>query len=103
MSSGLGLNINEFASNNCFFTLDLSPEQCNHSHLHGQLRRKKNILKYTLLKNFCSFIDSKTGVIGIDIKFAEALAEDFQLLAYATYPKAAVIDSTGACQLVDNV
>ena len=42
-------------------------------------------------------------MIGIDIKFAEALAEDFQLLAYATYPKAAVIDSTGDCQLVDNV
>ena len=50
-----------------------------------------------------SFIDSKTGVIGIDIKFAEALGEDFQLLAYATYPKAAIIDNTGACQVVDNV
>ena len=102
MNSGLGLTITEFAKNNCFFTLDLSPEQCNHSHLHGQ-SPKKNSLKYTLLKIFFSFIDSKTGVIGIDIKFAEALAEDFQLLAYATYPKAAVIDNTGACQLVDNV
>ena len=35
MNSSLGLTIQEFAENNCFFVLDLSPEQCNHSHIHG--------------------------------------------------------------------
>ena len=35
MNTGLGLSVEEFATNNCFFTLDLSPEQCNHSHIHG--------------------------------------------------------------------
>lgn len=35
MNGGLGLTIQEFKENNCFFTLDLSPEQCNHSHIHG--------------------------------------------------------------------
>ena len=50
---------------------------------------------------FCSFTDSDTGAIGIDIKFSKELAGDYQLLAYATYPKVAVIDNTGSCQLVD--
>ena len=63
---------------------------------------KKTFWNIHYLRIF-SFIDSKTGVIGIDIRFAAELAEDFQLLAYATYPKAAVIDNTGDCQLVDNV
>ena len=35
LNTGLGLNITDFATNNCFFILDLSPEQCNNSHLHG--------------------------------------------------------------------
>ena len=51
---------------------------------------------------FFSFTDSNTGAIGIDIKFAKELAGDYQLLAYATYPKVAVIDNTGNCQLVDS-
>ena len=51
---------------------------------------------------FFSFTDSNTGAIGIDIKFAGELAGDYQLLAYATYPKVAVIDNTGNCQLVDS-
>ena len=61
---------------------------------------KKFPPKYTLLKNF-SFTDNKTGVIGINIKFEAALEDDYQLLAYATFPKVAVIDNTGGCQLVD--
>ena len=48
-----------------------------------------------------SFTDNKTGVIGIDIKFDAATDVDYQLLAYATFPKVAVIDNTGGCQLVD--
>ena len=35
LNTGLALNITEFAANNCFFILDLSPEQCNNSHIHG--------------------------------------------------------------------
>ena len=100
MNTGLGLSVQEFATNNCFFTLDLSPEQCNHSHIHGQ-SPKKNLPKYTLLKNFFHFTDNKTGVIGIDIKFSAPTEDDYQLLAYATFPKVAVIDNTGSCQLVD--
>ena len=48
-----------------------------------------------------SFTDNKTGVIGIDIKFSTPTADDYQLLTYATFPKVAVIDNTGSCQLVD--
>ena len=62
---------------------------------------KKKTSKYTLLKNFFSFTDNKTGVIGIDIKFSTPTADDYQLLTYATFPKVAVIDNTGSCQLVD--
>ena len=35
LNTGLDLTIKDFAVNNCFFILDLSPEQCNNSHLHG--------------------------------------------------------------------
>jgi hypothetical protein len=63
--------------------------------------QKKNLPKYTLLKNFFSFTDNKTGAIGIDIKFSATTADDYQLIAYATFPKVAVIDNTGSCQLVD--
>ena len=68
---------------------------------YTRLVTKKNLPKYTLLKNFFSFADSKTGVIGIDIKFATATPNDYQLLAYATFPKVAIIDKTQSCQLVD--
>ena len=64
-------------------------------------QKKKNLPKYTLLKNFFSFTDNKTGAIGIDIKFSALTADDYQLIAYATFPKVAVIDNTGSCQLVD--
>ena len=64
-------------------------------------KKKKKLPKYTLLKNFFSFADNKTGVIGIHIKFAQPLSDDYQLVAYATYPKVAVIDNTQNCQLVD--
>ena len=81
LNSGLALNIKEFVENNCFFILDLSPEQCNNSHLHSK-SQKKTISNIPLLKNFFfSFTDSKTGVIGIDIKFDGATSEDYQLLA----------------------
>ena len=52
---------------------------------------------------FFSFTDSKTGVIGIDIKFAEETDAPYQLLAYAVYPKVALIDNTGDCKVVDNI
>ena len=35
MNSGACLKVEEFYTNNCFWALDLSPEQCNHSHIHG--------------------------------------------------------------------
>ena len=100
MNTGLGLSVQEFATNNCFFTLDLSPEQCNHSHIHGQSPEKKKPRSTPYLRIF-SFTDNKTGVIGIDIKFSTATTDDYQLLTYATFPKVAVIDNTGSCQLVD--
>ena len=40
-------------------------------------------------------------VAGIDIKFSATTPDDYQLIAYATFPKVAVIDNTGSCQLVD--
>ena len=65
--------------------------------------KKKHYEIYLYLRKKISFTDSKTGVIGIDIKFATATAEDYQLLAYAVYPKVALIDNTGDCQVVDNI
>ena len=64
---------------------------------------KKHYEIYLYLRKKISFTDSKTGVIGIDIKFAKPTAEDYQLLAYAVYPKVALIDNTGDCQVVDNI
>ena len=65
---------------------------------------EKKIMNYTLLKKyFFSFTDSKSGVIGIDIKFAEETDAPYQLLAYAVYPKVALIDNTGDCKVVDNI
>ena len=63
-------------------------------------KKKKNSQSTPYLRIF-SFTDNKTGVIGIDIKFDAATDVDYQLLAYATFPKVAVIDNTGGCQLVD--
>lgn len=65
--------------------------------------RKKNIAKIHLTKEFFHFfLDSKTGSVGIDIKFDSSLTDDYQLIAYATYPKVAVIDNTGSCQIFDD-
>ena len=59
--------------------------------------------EYTLIKSFFHFfLDSKTGSIGIDIKFDAALSDDYQLIAYATYPKVSVVDNTGSCQIFDD-
>jgi len=69
---------------------------------YTRLVTKKKILQNTPYLRIFSFTDSKTGAIGIDIKFFEALQDDYQLLAYATFPKVAVIDNTGGCQIVDN-
>ena len=68
------------------------------------LEKKKSLSNIPLLKKFFfSFTESKTGVIGIDITFAEATLKDYQLLAYAVYPKVALIDGSGDCKLVDDV
>ena len=45
----------------------------------------------------------KTGSIGIQITFADATATAYQLMGYGVYPKAALIDKTGNCKLVDNI
>ena len=63
--------------------------------------KKKTSQSTPYLRIFFSFADSKTGVIGIDIKFATATPNDYQLLAYATFPKVAIIDNSQSCQLVD--
>ena len=62
---------------------------------------KKKLPQSTPYLRIFSFTDNKTGAIGIDIKFEDATDVDYQLLAYATFPKVAVIDNTGGCQLVD--
>ena len=64
---------------------------------------EKTLWNIPLLKIFFSFTDSKTGVIGIDIKFATANSAPFQLLSYAVYPKVALIENTGDCKVVDNI
>ena len=63
--------------------------------------QKKKTSQSTLYLRIFSFTDNKTGAIGIDIKFSATTADDYQLIAYATFPKVAVIDNTGSCQLVD--
>jgi hypothetical protein len=64
-------------------------------------QKKKTSQSTLYLRIFFSFTDNKTGAIGIDIKFSSTTADDYQLIAYATFPKVAVIDNTGSCQLVD--
>ena len=68
---------------------------------YTRLVTRKNSPQSTPYLRIFSFTDNKTGVIGIDIKFDAATDVDYQLLAYATFPKVAVIDNTGGCQLVD--
>ena len=36
LNSGIGIDIQDFATNNLFFCLELNPEQCNNSHLHSK-------------------------------------------------------------------
>ena len=62
---------------------------------------QKKTSQSTLYLRIFSFTDNKTGAIGIDIKFSATTPDDYQLIAYATFPKVAVIDNTGSCQLVD--
>ena len=62
---------------------------------------QKKTSQSTLYLRIFSFTDNKTGAVGIDIKFSATTADDYQLIAYATFPKVAVIDNTGSCQLVD--
>ena len=64
-------------------------------------RKKKNLSQSTPYLRIFSFADNKTGVIGINIKFAAATPDDYQLIVYATFPKVAIIDKTQSCQLVD--
>ena len=64
-------------------------------------KKKKKTSQSTPYLRIFSFADNKTGVIGIDIKFAAATPNDYQLLAYATFPKVAIIDKSQSCQLVD--
>ena len=45
----------------------------------------------------------KTGVVGIHITFEGPTLVPYQLLAYAVYPKLALIDSAGECKIVDNI
>ena len=66
-------------------------------------KKKNHYQIYPYLRSFFSFTESKTGVIGIDITFAAATLKDYQLLAYAVYPKVALVDSSGDCKLVDDV
>ena len=82
--------------------LDLNPEQCNNTHLHGNYICSKKFLKPILTKFFIITVD-KSGVIGIHITFQTAIVAPYQLLAYAVYPKIALIDSAGDCKLIDNI
>ena len=63
--------------------------------------QKKKTSQSTPYLRIFSFADNKTGVIGINIKFAAATPDDYQLIVYATFPKVAIIDKTQSCQLVD--
>ena len=54
------------------------------------------------MRQFIVTVD-KTGVIGIHITFQQEAPAPYQLLAYAVYPKIALIDSAGDCKVVDNI
>ena len=81
LNAGVAINMKDFATNCCFWVLDLTPEQCNNSHVHI----------------------GKSGSIGVTIGFADATATAFQMLGYGVYPMQALIDKAGKCKLVDNI
>ena len=105
LNSGIGIDIQDFATNNLFFCLDLNPEQCNNSHLHSKSNQNFLHQYSTILDIYIYFIITadKTGVIGIHITFNAATTAPFQLIAYAVYPKLALIDAAGDCKVVDNI
>ena len=81
LNSGIWINLMDYKTNNCFFVLDLSSDQCNNAHTHI----------------------THTGTIGLDIIFERDTAEAFQTIEYGVFHTAMVIDNDRSCQIVDNV
>ena len=81
LNTGVAINMKDFATNCCFWVLDLTPEQCNNSHVHI----------------------GKSGSIDVTIGFAAATSTAFQMLGYGVYPMVVKIDKAGKCKLVENI
>lgn len=65
-----GITMEEFKSNSCFFTYDMSPDLCNGFYTHG-------------LEN---------GTIDINLGFKAALTKNVTMIFFATYNETIVID-----------
>ena len=80
-NTGVGIKLEDYATNCCFWALDLTPEQCNNSHVHL----------------------SQSGTIGVSMTFKTPTPTAYELIAYGVYPMQAHIDEAGNCKLIDNV
>ena len=81
LNSGIGITLNEFKKNCCFWVLDLSADLCNNAHTHI----------------------THTGTIGIEITFHKEPTEAFQTLEYGVFHTALKIDKDRVCELVDKM
>ena len=102
LNSGVAITVADFAKTSCFFVLDLTPEQCNNSHLHGKYHIIYQLI-FLLRNKTLIFAVGKSGNINLHITFATRTDTPYQLLGYGIYPKAALIDATGNCKLADNI
>ena len=65
-----GITPEEWAANSCFWAFDLTPDLCNSFHLHP----------------------TETGYIDLDIAFKEALPKNIEMICYASFNEAILID-----------
>ena len=66
----VGITLEDFKSNSCFFPYDLSPDLCNAYYSHG----------------------TKQGTIDVALSFKTPLKENVTVLFYATFDEAVTID-----------
>ena len=81
LNGGLGITLEDFKENNCFFVFDLSADLCNMAKTHLP----------------------KTGTIGVNMTWHDKTAGAFQIIQYASFPTALTIGKDGVCKLVDNI
>ena len=76
----VGITLEDFKNNSCFFPYDLSPDLCNAYYSHG----------------------TKHGTIDVALSFAQALTENVIVIFYATFDEAVTIDKLRTVTVINN-